>query len=96
MVFRKQKLPPIRTLQGFIQHCFSDVTAAPNHTLDNYAADYTVEVYSAQDGKQLDATTLSLPADDCPSMHYFSVTTENNYPDYKQPLIDFLKPYIQK
>lgn len=83
--------------KDMVESCpFDGETSGSSYTLNNYAADYDVALYSAQDGKQLATTTLSLPAEECPSFYYFTNSVENNYPDYKQSLVDFLKPYVQK
>ncbi len=66
------------------------------YTLNTYSADYQVNLYAATTGTELASTKLSLPADPCPSLHFFSEKTENHYPDYSQSLTEFLKPYAQK
>lgn len=78
-----------------VETCEFDIEGDP-YILNNYSADYAVSLYVATTGEELASTTLSLPAGECPSMYYFSSKNENYYPDYKQSLIEFLKPYVQK
>lgn len=66
------------------------------YTAEMYSADFKVELYEAKTGKLVQETSLSMDAPECPSFKYFTSKVEAEYPDYKQPLIDFLKPYVQK
>ena len=77
------------------ESCEFDVDG-DTYVLETYGADYKVGLYETQTGKEVATTTLSLPADECPSLYYFSEQTEQSYPDYEQPLTEFLKPYVQK
>jgi len=65
------------------------------YTLNNYSADFAVELRKATTGELIDSTTLSLDADKCPTMHFFSEKVENNYPSYEQPLTEFLTKFVQ-
>lgn len=77
-----------------VEACDYDIEGV-NYTLNNYTANYDVELYEATTGTMVSSTTLELPGEDCPMYWYFYDLEEDYYPSYDQALTDWIKPYVQ-
>ena len=66
------------------------------YTLELYDADYEVKLYEAQTGKLVTETVLKLQAQKCPKYQMFNKgeKVKEKLPDFKQPLTEFLKPFV--
>lgn len=75
-----------------------DEAGGAAYKLELYDTNYDVALYAANSGEQLDAASFELKADDeCPMFHMFTEgeLTDSQQASFEQPLLDFIKPYVQ-
>lgn len=56
---------------------------------------YDAKLFESNTGKELAATSFDLKAGNCPMMKFFSQKKEIEHADFKEPLTQFIKPFVQ-
>lgn len=82
------------TSSSLVETCKFDIKGDA-YDLEIYNATYEFKLYEAATGKEIAKKQVDVKMDKCPSMHMFSNKLEKDYPDFNQPLIEFLKPFVQ-
>lgn len=79
---------------AFVKPCVY-TTEGKDYTLNINNASLEFTVYESKTGKVVGSKKVDATMTECPSVHYFSKETEEQYPNYDQMLLDFLKPFVE-